>query len=116
MNKRLSIITVAVTGLILLGSLFYWYQVRPASIKHDCSWVMVHEDMKSAVTQAEIDAETKKREIDCANSKDSWERLNFCSLIKGITSQEPHDAVPIKDYYRKASEDEYKFCLHDKGL
>jgi len=24
--------------VILLGSAFYWYEIRPAKIRHDCSW------------------------------------------------------------------------------
>jgi hypothetical protein len=28
----------------------------------------------------------------------------------------PLKVTPAKDWYEKADEDEYKFCLHDKGL
>jgi hypothetical protein len=41
--KRLILVIVAVIPLLLITAcLFYWYQWRPAQIKHQCSWVKRH--------------------------------------------------------------------------
>lgn len=54
-KKALSILLLV--GILGLG--FYWYQVRPTVIKHNCSWVKMHSDAKPgrpAMTQAELEA------------------------------------------------------------
>ncbi|KKQ66847.1 MAG: hypothetical protein US86_C0003G0090 [Candidatus Daviesbacteria bacterium GW2011_GWA2_38_24] len=39
-NKRLLIIVI----ITLFTFLFYWYELRPARIRHDCSWVQHPDD------------------------------------------------------------------------
>lgn len=120
MNKKLTIIIVVLIGLVLLGSLFYWYQIRPANIKHDCSWVKVHNDVWPGITQEEIDID-KKKLADCELKHPNPNPNNIFKLNPncpdfGHALEKARDTVPASDYYRKASENEYKFCLHDKGL
>lgn len=31
------ILIFIILGLLLLGCIFYWYEIRPAKIRHDCS-------------------------------------------------------------------------------
>lgn len=99
----------------MLGGAFYWYQLRPAQIRHDCSWTKVHQEMRPALTQAEIDIENKeKSNKDCGPAPSNG--LDFCRMLKDTPSRQPQGAAPASDYYRQANDSEYKFCLHDKGL
>lgn len=36
--KKIIIGSFIIIPLLLLGSIFYWYELRPAKIRHDCSW------------------------------------------------------------------------------
>lgn len=31
-------------GLLLISGWFYWYELRPARIRHDCSWIHLDDD------------------------------------------------------------------------
>jgi len=53
-------ILISLTTLIIASFLFYWFELRPAEIMHDCSWVEVHENEKPAnpgITKEEADKE-----------------------------------------------------------
>lgn len=145
--KKLSIIL----PILLIGSfLFYWYQVRPAIIKHDCSWVKKHSgaiSYRPTMTQAELEAKGIIRT--CNNDYALSKKLapNFVlsahaipplldsnysfeqreAIWNAISCREDSDrviaeyknpikAVPAKDWYERATPQEYQFCLHDNGL
>ncbi len=59
MKKFLSI-TFLFLFVFFIGSfLFYWYQIRPAQIKHDCSWVKMYSKAvpaRPAMTKEELEA------------------------------------------------------------
>ena len=46
MKKPLSIVLITTLVLSIGSLLFYWYQVRPSQIKHECSWVKMHDEAK----------------------------------------------------------------------
>lgn len=108
-KKSLYILGGLVTLLFISGAVFYWYEWRPAKIKHDCSWVKRHQDAipaKPGLTQEEIDKECNK----------IVGNPFYKSMTCNLTPTPPEPAKPAKDWWAKASEAEYKFCLHDKGL
>ena len=128
---------------------FYWFQVRPSQIKHDCSWVKMHSNAtpyRSAMTQAELESKgiirTCKSDFDLVrkiapnydiNSGDvslfdkSYTFAQTHAIWNATSCRKDSDrviaayknpikAVPAKDWYEKASTQQYQFCLHDKGL
>lgn len=121
-------------GLLIVsisGGLFYWFQLRPAQIKHDCSWVRHYDPGKSAEpAMTENQLWEKGLLKDCSGLTDksggsTWvSRLNlfgkdYCESenkkkIEEYKNGKP--AVPPKEWWEPADEDEYRFCLHDKGL
>lgn len=117
-NKNISIIIICLS-LLIVGSSFYWFQVRPSQIRRDCSWTKKHSDAVVGVTQEEADRrkaeciERQNKNKESGMLSDAWYELNVkgCEdTYKSSTSQ------PAKDWYEKASEKEYDFCLHSKGL
>lgn len=108
--NRLKIGSVLLLVLIV-GGLFYWYEIRPAKIKHDCSWVKRHSDAIPAVVG--MTEEEKQESIKRTQACEAQGRL-FCFEFHDNWDSKP--AVPAKDWWEPADEDEYKFCLHDKGL
>lgn len=124
--------------LIILFLSFYWFAWRPAQIKHACSWVkwtIAAVPAYPAMTEAELKAQglikvclspTPTRiprtsvEKSVANF---WNDLNIqpdtCEQNnKKIIDEysKPREAIPAKEGWDKATDDEYKFCLRDKGL
>lgn len=96
--------------ILLIGvGFFYWFQVRPAQIKHDCSWVQRHQNSIPAepgLTQEEIDKECNK----------TYENSFLKKLACGLSPRSSTPAIPAKDWWGPATPQEYSFCLHDKGL
>lgn len=121
-NRNL-FLKVILFGIILGG--FYWFQFRPAQIKHDCSWMEERSESipaKPAMTETEL--RDKGMIQDCTKDSDSpnmFIRMNKVACEQ--TNQQlideyksPRDAVPSKSSWRRAASYEYQFCLHDKGL
>lgn len=112
--------------LCALSALFYWYEIRPTQIKHDCSWVKKIEEVipaKPAMNEDELRVnghlESCKDEVIKPNSMFSNLFRDDCVSKNERTIEEyktSRPAVPEKESWRQASGDEYKFCLHDKGL
>jgi hypothetical protein len=40
-TEKISLIILAASGLV---GCFYWFEYRPAQIKHECSWVHIEQD------------------------------------------------------------------------
>lgn len=124
--KKLLILIILIAGILL----FYWFQIRPTQIKHDCSWVKKHTDAIRArvgLTEAELRAEGKLKNCLAVPTPSTFEesRNQFINLEgtwcishnqEIIDQNKPQKYVPAKDWYEKASSQEYQFCLHDKGL
>ena len=110
-------IGLLIIGIAIAGGAFYWFQWRPTRIKHDCSWVEGHSDAISEVTQGQYD--------ECYNGcrirAEASGIESFDGKILHISSfpcscNQPHPALPAKDWWEKASKTEYDFCIHEKGL
>ncbi len=122
----------SVGGLLLIIvslGLFYWYEIRPAKIKHDCSWIKQHSDVipeKQPMTKEELlntglieDCDKKYPDNEYSTKTFGNISKELCqkkvkSVINEYSSFKPYE--PAKDWEVKASNKEYEFCLHDKGL
>ncbi len=114
--------------VLIMGGLFYWFQFRPAQIKHDCSWVKQiswAKPAEPAMTEAQL--KLKGMLEDC--SKWDFIKTRPNSSLSGLQDYCESDnkrkveeykngkpEVPAKEWWRKAKTEEYQFCLHDKGL
>lgn len=120
-NKKKILLTLL--SLLLLVAWFYWFQYRPAQIKHDCSWIKRHSDaIPARPTMTETELRTKGVIRDCTNVyNDSFSNIDhlLCQdqnnkIIESYKQIKP--AEPAKDWWVATSDEEYKFCLRDKGL
>jgi hypothetical protein len=109
---------------------FYWYSIRPAQIKQACSWVKKHSNAipaRKGMTEDEL--KTKGMLKNCPPIPDPDNssgrgvfqgRFDILDCMveneKIIEKYKPRKYVPAKDWYVKATKEEYTFCLHDKGL
>lgn len=135
-NKKLTIskLGLALIIMLIMGGLFYWFQVRPAQIKHDCSWVKQTSPYQPAQPPMnEVELLEKGLMEQCNPGEASSPspsnmfikpRLSLtiprsCEeknkrIIEAYKNGKPE--IPSKEWWVQADEDEYKFCLHDKGL
>jgi hypothetical protein len=115
MKKAIIFLICIFLLVIYLG--MYWFQFRPANIRHECSWIKVSTNFVPEVTQEqayEINTkclERKKNEVISTDS--SLDRL-FASLF--TCDKKPSPAEPAKTWYRAAETSEYQFCIHSHGL
>lgn len=99
--------------IILLGW-FYWFQLRPIKIKHDCSWIKEHADPWAERTQAQYDECINK----CNNKLTEIEisKNNIFLSPLPCSCEKPHPVRPAIDWWEKAGKTYYDFCIHEKGL
>lgn len=112
--------------VLILGGAFYWFQWRPAIIKHNCSWVKMVNPATSAqpaITREEAEYSQLKYDecvenMDFSNSQfPAMDKLLSCG--RNFEVKKERDAIPAKpeaEWYRNAKKDEYDFCIHDSGL
>ena len=128
--KTKLLLTLGGVIALLAGIGFYWFQVRPAKIKHDCSWVEEHHaavEGKEGKNEDQLRAEGLIKDCDefgsgsdsisgvlprYAGSREECEFQNRKTIIlnKEVKPE------PERTETRKATDEEYKFCLHNKGL
>lgn len=101
--------SIIIIAIVMVGSAFYWYELRPSKIKHDCSWVKKHSDAIPEITQVQYD--------ECINecNKPSQYKNIFGSICYSFC-EKPRSVQPAKDWWQPATKDEYDFCIHEKGL
>ena len=114
------------TVLALVGFSIYFWGILPRKIRHDCSWVKVIDPAISARVAKTVD------ELRAEGLLERCERLSSEEpegMFSGLGSPRsgceeriiekyklPQVEVAERVWYRKAKDDEYKFCLQDKGL
>lgn len=133
MNKPFFIVIAIV---LLLASWFYWFQLRPANIRHECSWINnigTAVPAQPAITKQEAD--NSMQQFNKCKSQFSeyrtWEdKLNEYRNHKtihdvfGVDScwgliKKESPAMPAKPegvWYSPANSDQYKFCIQSHGL
>ncbi len=127
-SKKIRVAGILLLLLPVLGSLFYWYEIRPAQIKHDCSWIKKHSNAipaREGKTKEQLLAEGKLKVCPDLLTSDYPEGSAFylldvrrCEVENDaiVNQNKPQQYVPAKDWYEEATKEEYTFCLHDKGL
>ena len=131
MKHKLALIGV---GLLLTAFIFYWFQWRPSQIKHSCSWVKRTEDAipeRPALSEAELKAKGLLKNCSSLTNDPSTSDsrvTNFFDQLGKRSNCEGNNKWIIEDYktakpaksarewYVKSTDEEYKFCLRDKGL
>ncbi len=106
-----------------MGGWFYWYEVRPAKIRHDCSWVKHTSGFVDAIPAMTEDELWQKGLLrDCSTAYESVFYESVTTLCESSNSRiiekykNAIDAVPAKEWWEPANPKEYAFCLHDQGL
>lgn len=144
--KNAKVVSGIIVLLVIGSGLFYWYELRPAKIRHDCSWTKVTDPAKPAVpaiTREDVEnskikyneclvknnlVSYKEREnpyeglfsgsltIDQLNERVATDN-NF-NACKRLLEQEREavSAKPETYWYREAKKTEYDYCLHEHGL
>ena len=113
MKEKWLRLTIIMLIVAIFGGLFYWYELRPAQIKKDCSWVKQVRSAQQEVTEAQA-IESQKRYEECLKEKGNPTGLSKLGVCGYAIDRQ--DYVPESIYYRKASKTEYDFCVHSKGL
>jgi hypothetical protein len=101
---KLSLILIT---MITISSIFYWFEWRPAKIKHDCSWVRKHSDAVTQITQEQYDKCCRENQ-----EKSPFSDRYYCSY----NCTNPRSAKPANDWHEPASSTYYGFCIHEKGI
>ncbi len=115
--------------MILISGWFYWYELRPAKIRQECSWVKhTDEAIPAKPTMSEEELKANGLIKNCVveetqgyksiydkylASKDTCEKRNKL-IIEDYKTVRPE--VPAKDWYSKAPEKTYDFCIKSKGI
>lgn len=112
--------------LTIASGLFYWYEIKPAKIRHDCSWVKQTSPAISgrrAMTVEELTREGKLQNCNLSEKdQNEWWSGRSISLCEGHNEavikeySVPIQPQPAKEWWSEASQEEYKFCLQSKGL
>lgn len=124
-------------SIVLLSIIgwFYWFQWRPTQIKHDCSWVKWTKAMvpsRPAMTENEVKEKGLLEDCTLPTPKPNkisievekfWADLNISPETceqknKRIIDElsRASEVIPAREGWNKSTDEEYKFCLRDKGL
>jgi len=112
-KDKILILSGIILVCVILGGLFYWYQWRPAQIRHDCSGTKMHSDAVMEMTQQQADIDNQNC-INTEKSKPDFNPNNSFNFI--FCDEKARSPEPAKDWYEAATKDAYEFCLHNKGL
>lgn len=110
---------IILIGLIILGFVFYWTQIRPVVIKKECFWVTeitpAHEGMPKAEfeTTKRVAEEICNKESKINTDDENGFNWNKTCNIPDVSLMLPQ---PEKKEIRKATDKEYKSCLKENGL
>lgn len=129
--------SVVITGLIVLGFLFYWFQLRPTFIKQNCSQEIITIPADLGVTseqavQNKINYTQCKLKYPLAPFNKSFEFFTYMRMIEDSTTEGQREEIKQCDNIgkniterassrerkekRSVSEKEYSQCLREHGL
>lgn len=105
---------IIIVGLVILGGAFYWFQIRPTTIKRNCSWFteIIKADPGITKEQAEIN-KIKLNNGECSNSEGRLTSFS-CYMLEKDTKERPPQ--PEKEVTNEATKNEYDMCLRQNGL
>ena len=109
-NKNIIIISV-----IILGFLFYWFQLRPISIKKNCSLVTEVIKADAGITKEQAIANKKELDRRITGIYSSGELSSFgrIQLLRNSIERPPQ---PERKETNEATKKEYDSCLRQHGL
>lgn len=117
---------LGIAFILLITCIFYWFEYRPTKIRQDCSWVSRHENAvpeRPAKTEQQLRQEgllTERNGLLNAVREARDEKNNvFLDAIDKARIEEYKQPVPAKpamDWFEKASDREYQFCIRSKGI
>lgn len=129
MNKKYYFLAILIFVLVVVVEAFGWFEIRPSNIKHECSWVrMVDPAIPAEPAITKEEAENSKLEYNrCISNQtvpenDGWAQANLeakRAMCERFVLKQERQAIlaqPEHEWYRKARETEYNFCIHEKGL
>lgn len=100
--------------ILIISVLFYWYALRPASIKKECSMVLV-----KAYSQEEKDIAKRYLEDNCQEAVGIADNIiEKINTPECFNSKQRIKAPTIgkEEQKRPANDKEYEQCLRQKGL
>ncbi|MES2023855.1 MAG: hypothetical protein V4439_04170 [Patescibacteria group bacterium] len=108
-NKEIVIIVV-----LVLGFLFYWFQLRPVMIKKNCSWFTEVTPADIGITKEQADI--NKIKLSNGECSDSQGRLSSfsCYMLEKDTAVRPPS--PEKTETKEATKIQYDKCLKHNGF
>ncbi len=111
-------VSILVIIIITIGGWFYWYGLRPAQIKHDCSWVKKHAGVWAEITQEQYNkcCENQKTNASYFNNLNTSSNFEKLVITPSCFCEKPHAYRPAIDWYEPATSAHYSFCIHEKGL
>ena len=116
-------LVIFITVITFFAILFYWFGIRQAKIRSECSWVKKHSDatpLKPAMTEEELWSKGLLEKCEPINDNPFLKRRNEnCKeenqkIINQYKQIQPE--IPAKDWHEKTTKKEYEFCLRSKGM
>lgn len=102
---------IVVVIAVILGFIFYWVQIRPVSIKEECSWFTEIIPASAGITKEQVGINKKLFVEECATEKS----LSFrCFNLTYNNLEKPPQ--PEREETREATKSEYDTCLRHNGL
>lgn len=102
---------IFIIALVILGIAFYWFQIRPTSIKKECSWTTKTIPADPGVTKEQAEVNNEAFNSQC--SKEGVKSVK-CWLLEKDTKERASSQE--KEETREATDKEYKQCLRQNGL
>ena len=105
---------ILVLVIIIILIAFYWFAVRPTSIKKNCFWFTEVIPVDLGVTKEQAEINKKELESRIAGKYNSeFVPIDRFTLSKNSVERLPQ---PEKEVIREATKDEYSACLRQNGL
>lgn len=110
---------VVIITAVILGFVFYWFQLRPTTIRKNCSWLTQMEKGADAIPAfpGVTKEEANRKRSSCRDRATTEVSTYLCGIEH--TEVLPRPAVPAqpdKEVTRPATKAEYDLCLRQNGL
>ena len=100
---------ILIPGIIVLGFVFYWTEVRSVLIKKECSQYTEPADL--GITKEQADLNRRKYNTECPKNPEIGPSVE-CFLLERRSVETPFQPEKIRDESKK----EYDTCLRRNGL
>lgn len=109
---------IIIIGLVFLGLLFYWFQIRPINIKKNCSQIREVIPADIGITKNQADINTKIYNEKCGIGGEYQGNGRLQSFKCYLLEKDTRERVPAseKTAIRETTKNEYDLCLRNNGL